>query len=170
MARRKKKKGNEAIELNMAAMLDMAFQLLTFFILTFKPMPVEGQVSLRLPPPQPMATVKDGQKAGEDVNNLNPVQGINSLVISVFPTASGHLGTMSIGESPVGTTNALERRLKEVLSDKSSPFDQVLIQVGPSLRYEELMRVIDVCTRQTLPSGQKLTKLSFVELPQNKGN
>jgi hypothetical protein len=29
------------------------------------------------------------------------------------------------------------------------------------------MRVIDVCTKQTLPNGDKLTKLSFVELPGN---
>ena len=33
--RRKKKGGHESVELNLAAMLDMAFQLLTFFILTF---------------------------------------------------------------------------------------------------------------------------------------
>ena len=48
MARRKKQEG---VELNLAAMLDMAFQLLTFFILTFRPAPVEGQVDLLLPPP-----------------------------------------------------------------------------------------------------------------------
>ncbi len=38
----------------MASMLDMAFQLLTFFILTFRPAPIEGQISLRLPPPIPV--------------------------------------------------------------------------------------------------------------------
>ena len=27
------------------------------------------------------------------------------------------------------------------------------------------MGVVDVCTRQKLPDGKKLTKLSFVELP-----
>jgi hypothetical protein len=41
----------------------------------------------------------------------------------------------------------------------------VLIQVDSRLKYEELMKVVDVCTRQTLPNGEKLTKLSFVELP-----
>ena len=35
-------------------MLDMAFQLLTFFILTFRTVPVEGQINLRLPPPKPI--------------------------------------------------------------------------------------------------------------------
>jgi biopolymer transport protein ExbD len=41
MARGKKKRNQGEVELNLAAMLDMAFQLLTFFILTFKPAPVE---------------------------------------------------------------------------------------------------------------------------------
>ena len=52
-----------------------------------------------------------------------------------------------------------------MLSDANSPFDQVIIQIGSKLRYEELMKIVDVCTKQTLPNGEKLTKLSFVELP-----
>ena len=40
MMRRRRKQGD--VELNLAAMLDMAFQLLTFFILTFKPPPAEA--------------------------------------------------------------------------------------------------------------------------------
>ena len=38
------------MELNLVAMLDLAFQLLAFFILTFKPAPAEGQILLRMPP------------------------------------------------------------------------------------------------------------------------
>jgi hypothetical protein len=53
------------------------------------------------------------------------------------------------------------------LKDPGSPFDQVIIQVDSALRYEELMQVVDVCTRQTLANGQKLSKLSFVELPHD---
>ena len=51
MRRRRRHYSQEEVELNLAAMLDMAFQLLTFFILTFKPNPVEGQINLNLPPP-----------------------------------------------------------------------------------------------------------------------
>ena len=38
--------------LNVTAMLDMAFQLLAFFVLTFKPPPAEAQIFLKLPPYQ----------------------------------------------------------------------------------------------------------------------
>jgi biopolymer transport protein ExbD len=161
--RRRNKQGN--VELNLAAMLDMAFQLLTFFILTFKPAPIEGQVDLRLPPPEPVTQVKADQKAGQDFNNPNPVAGLNSLIISVLPNRSGQIGSLAIGEGNVPTIYQLESRLKTVLADPGSPFDQVIVQVGSALRYEELMKVIDICTRQTLPNGKKLTKLSFVELP-----
>jgi biopolymer transport protein ExbD len=153
------------VELNLAAMLDMAFQLLTFFILTFKPAPIEGEVALRLPPPKPVVVVKEGQVAGSDLSNMNPVAGVNTLTLSVFANRSGAIESLAIGEAPIANTAQLESRLKAVLSDPGNPFDQVIIQVGGDLHYDELMRVIDVCTKQTLPTGEKLTKLSFVELP-----
>jgi biopolymer transport protein ExbD len=163
--RRRRRKSEGAVELNLAAMLDMAFQLLTFFILTFKPAPVEGQISLRMPPPQPISPAKNAVQAGDNPTNNDPVQGLNSLVISVIPNASGGIGSMAIGEGVVATLTGLNDRLKNVLGDQASPFDQVVIQVGSGLRYDALMGVVDVCTRQKLPGGQKLTKLSFVELP-----
>ncbi len=58
MAKRAKKhRSSEEVQLNLAAMLDMAFQLLAFFILTFRPSPVEGQLLLNLPPPTPVTKV-----------------------------------------------------------------------------------------------------------------
>ena len=72
---------------------------------------------------------------------------------------------MAIGESPLATLTGLDNRLRTILADPASPFDQVVIQVGSGLRYDALMGVIDVCTRQRLSDGQRLTKLSFVELP-----
>ncbi len=84
MGKRRKRHNQSEVELNLAAMLDMAFQLLTFFILTFRPAPVEGQISLRLPPPQAVVVQETAEKAGADFNNTNPVQGVNTLTISVF--------------------------------------------------------------------------------------
>jgi biopolymer transport protein ExbD len=157
------------VELNLAAMLDMAFQLLTFFILTFRPSPIEGQVSLHLPPPQPVTNVNATQSAGSDTSNTNPAIGLNSLVISAYSTPNGSLATMAIGEGRIDNVSTLDSRLRAILSEPGSPFDQVIIQVSSSLRYEELMKIIDVCTKQLLPSGSKLTKLSFVELPEGPG-
>jgi biopolymer transport protein ExbD len=162
---RRKRHRTEDVKLNLAAMLDMAFQLLAFFIFTFRPAPVEGQLALRMPPPMPVTQVRNGQSAGNDASNTNPLQGLNSLVITAMSNADGELKQMAIGESPVGTTKALERRLAAVLAEPGTAFDQVIVQVDSRLMYENLMQVIDVCSRQKLANGEPLTKLSFVELP-----
>ena len=154
--------------MNLAAMLDMAFQLLTFFILTFKPAPVEGQVGLRMPPPQPVAPVRTKDQAGNADKPSNTMQGLTSLVVSVLPNAGGGLGTMAIGETAVGGLASLDRQLSTILGDSANPFEQVIIQVGSGLRYDALMSVVDICTRQKMPNGKPLEKLSFVELPEGK--
>src|SRR5687767_3731629 len=163
MRHKRKRRQQGDVELNLAAMLDMAFQLLAFFILTFKPAPVEGQVLLRMPPPQAVTNINSGQKAGSDADNTNPIQGLNTLLISAIAHPDGTLRQMAVGEAPIAGLTALDRKLAAIFSEPSGAFDQVIIQVDSKLRYEELMRIIDVCTKQKLPSGEPLTKLSFVE-------
>lgn len=163
----KKKRPKGEVELNVTAMLDLAFQLLAFFILTFRPAPVEGDVLLRMAPPRPTTIIKDGQAPGGDPKNTNPVQGLTSLVISVVGNASGDIDTIAVGEARTGGLEGFDSKLKTILADQGAGFDQVLLQVGGGVRYRELMRVIDICTRQKLPDGKKLSKLSFAKLPGN---
>lgn len=163
MSRRKKHRSGEDVELNLAAMLDMAFQLLTFFILTFRPAPVEGQISMRLPPPQAIAGGK--VQAGSDTSSTEAPAGVNTLLISVFANPGGDITGLGVGETPLPGVTALDNKLREIFRDPSNPFDQVIIQVGADLRYEELMRIVEICAAQVLPDGSRLSKLSFVEVP-----
>ena len=168
--RKRKRRGQEEVELNLAAMLDMAFQLLTFFILTFRPPPVEGQVSLRMPPPQLVVVTKGAVKAGADESDKRVVQGLNTLVITVLgrpandPRDPGGIHQIAVGDAVCGEYT-LGEKLKAAFGDSGAGFEQVIIQVGSSLRYDQLMKVIDICTQQKLPNGERLSKLSFVELP-----
>jgi biopolymer transport protein ExbD len=163
--RRRKKHSLEGVELNLTAMLDMAFQLLAFFVLTFKPAPQEGEISLRLPPPQPVVSANAKEKQAGD-SNKDILTGLTSLTISIYGDKSGGRGTMQVNDQLIGSLVGLDTELKRLLSSDNSPFEQVLIQVGSDVRYNALMSVVDVCTRQKLANGQPLAKLSFVELPK----
>jgi biopolymer transport protein ExbD len=168
MGRRRRSKPDEEVELNLAAMLDMAFQLLTFFILTFKPAPVEGQISLRMPPPQPLANANATKQAGE-TDSKDPVQGFNTLAIILTAEDSGKLAHIYVAQQEIpvdeGPLKLFNDYLKKVLNDPGSPFDQVIIQVPAKLHYSELMRVMGVCSKQTVGGDpkNKLTKLSLVD-------
>jgi len=151
-------------ELNTSAMFDMGFQLLTFFILSFKPVPIEGQISLRLPPPQAIKTQAQTAPAGSETSSTDVVFGVETLIISALAAPDGRLAGIGLGEEGLPGPAALNARLQTIFSDPAIPFEQVIVQVSPNLRYDELMKVVDVCTRQVLPGGGKLSKLSFASL------
>ncbi|MGC4007438.1 MAG: biopolymer transporter ExbD [Pirellulales bacterium] len=164
MSRKHKKKGSDKVTLNLAAMLDMAFQLLAFFILTFKPAPVEVQVNLRLPPPKPV-TVAKGKSAGDNTNSKDVLEGLNSLVCTVMARTDGTIDKIDILGTTFSDVNRTQAQMQAELGKPASTFDQIVVQVDSRLKYEGLMRVIDACTRAKLPDGTPLSKLSFVELP-----
>jgi biopolymer transport protein ExbD len=142
------------VELNVASMLDMAFQLLTFFILTFHPPAMENQLGLRLPPAQPRGC------------NPHPasVPILSTLTVTVL-SQSGRIDALMVGQDEAKDLGDLAGMLTAVFKNPHNPFDQVIVQADPKLRYGELMRVVDVCARQTV-SGKRLERLSFLELPE----
>ena len=57
VSERKKIQKSEEPQIPITPMLDMAFQLLTFFVLTYKPAPSEGQIIMNLLPAQPATAI-----------------------------------------------------------------------------------------------------------------
>jgi biopolymer transport protein ExbD len=161
------------VELNLAAMLDMAFQLLAFFIFTFRPSPVEGQLALHMPKALPI-----GQGSAEAQVKPSESQGgifaDNSFVLTVRADANGNVAGADLdfsGPAFQGAANEanlryLDGRLRDIFGFQETPFDQVVIRADPRLKYEELLKIVDVCLRQKMPDGKFLTKLSLMEMTE----
>jgi biopolymer transport protein ExbD len=168
---RRKRPQSEEVRLNLAAMLDMAFQLLAFFILTFRPNPVEGQIALNLPPAERESIRDDGprpEKPGPEFE-----AGAKTLTIVIPASKDGQVASVSVGlaklfDGPLDRDRLqqLNRRLKGVFSVQDA-FDQVVLRVGTNLNYGELMKIVEVCTKQKMSDGKPVSKISFVELPEN---
>jgi biopolymer transport protein ExbD len=154
------RRSTEDVQLNVASMLDMAFQLLTFFILTFRPLPLEPAVLVQLPRPvaafRSDPTVKPGEKEGD-------VRGIKSLVISVY-SESGGIDAMQIGDTRLASLAGLRRKLETIFASRDNPFEQIILNVSDVLRYGETMRVADVCFQQQLRDGKPVGKISFTTM------
>lgn len=170
--RRRHRRQQGEVELNLAAMLDMAFQLLAFFIFTFRPSPVEGQLALHMPPPKPVSSASAPEQISSESN-----EGIfadNSFVLTVRADAQGTVAAVSLdfsgplfeGAASEANLRYLDGRLRDIFGSQGTPFDQVVIRSDPKLRYEELMKIIDVCLRQRMPDGQLLSKLSLMEMAE----
>jgi len=157
----------EGPDVPVAPMLDMAFQLLTFFVLTYRAAPVEGQFVMNLLPPQP-ATAMAAAPADAAASNDLPAS-LRTLPVVLRADDVGRLIQVRIVDVDVSDDPAaLAQELDRQFLDPDAGFDQTLIKVDPNLRYAELMTVIDAFTDAFL-RAKKEPKLSFDELRGDEG-
>ena len=152
------------IEIPVTPMLDMAFQLLTFFILTYRPAPSEGQFSMNLLPAQ-AATVISKESPKESSGDSISAE-LRTLQTVLRAGNGGLIGQMTLSDKPVENLVELKKELESLVNDPDLKFEQALIKVDPQLRYSELMKVIDVYSSL---KPKPLTKLSFSELGADDG-
>jgi biopolymer transport protein ExbD len=157
----KRKKNDTDVEVPVTPMLDMAFQLMTFFIMTYHPAPAEFQFSMNLLPASPQVDLNAAPSESDAQPNDAVPAALRTMKTSLFANADGSLGRVSVGEVEVQGMDQLRERLQAILADKSLPFDQALIQADPQLKYEELMKVVDIYSKLDI------TKISFTELGAN---
>lgn len=169
--RRRHQRKSPSVELNLAAMLDMAFQLLAFFILTFRPAPIEGHLQLHMPPPVALTNVRSEEQSKEG-NGYDPSDW-KTLDLFITATDDGEASAVAIGfenqsliQGRLSPENLrqLSRQLKSIFDADQVVFDRVQLAVDGRLHYDELMKVVDVCTQQVLPNGQMLNRISFIDL------
>jgi len=153
MSRRRKENEIPEVELPITPMLDMSFQLLAFFIMTFKPHTLEGQMEFNLP-----AAGEAKAKSMEDVDPNKPSDVDLALPaqLTIVVEASRNEGTagnfsalkvQSVdGETTLPNLEQLERYLKskhEELSNK----DDIKIAAESKLKYAVVIDVMDTCLK-----------------------
>src|ERR1700758_4797766 len=98
-------------------MLDMAFQLLTFFILTYHPMPTEGQFVMNLMPAAPATDFRAQSQAEPAVMNPDIPAALRTLPTILRAGEGGTLGRVTLGELDVQGMEPLKNELKTILED-----------------------------------------------------
>jgi biopolymer transport protein ExbD len=167
LRRRMRKRQVDEPNVPIAPMLDMAFQLLTFFVLTYRAMPTEGQFVMNLLPPQPVTSMAAAPADAAASNDLPAT--LRTLPTILRAGAGGSLARVTIGENDVpNDPRTLESELNKYFLDPDLPFDQTLIKVDPNLRYAELMTVINAFSN-AFAKAKKDPKLSFAELRPDEG-
>ncbi|MGA2702948.1 MAG: biopolymer transporter ExbD [Isosphaeraceae bacterium] len=169
MRRHKRKHKVAGPNVPIAPMLDMAFQLLTFFVLTYHPAPQEGQFVMSLLPPQAETKMAAAPAANQAAPSNELPVALRTLPTILKAGDGGSLARIVVGQTEVpNDPKALEEALGKYFQDPDLPFDQTLIKVDPNLRYSELMTVINAFSNAFV-KARKDPKLSFVELRPDEG-
>jgi biopolymer transport protein ExbD len=164
--RRKTEAGPEP-NLPVTPMLDMAFQLLAFFVMTYHPSDLEGQMELSLP----SEAISQAQDK-EDIKPDAPVDKDQDMKLAANITVivrtqrdnvnSGLISGIAVqddsGTNAVDTLDKLREELKARHATVENK-ENIKIQADGKLKWEEVISVMDVCQQ----AGFK--NISFVPPP-----
>lgn len=152
--RRRKGEATPEVELPVTPMLDMTFQLLAFFILTYHPAAMEGQMEFTLP-----ATGEHRARNEAEVDPNKPSEAqlaLKSQITVVLKsdkgvapgTLNGVLVETPTGPQEVGTLDKLidflnRQRSSQDITNK----DDIQIKADSSLRYAFVIEAMDRCIK-----------------------
>lgn len=144
------------VEVPLTPMLDVAFQLLTFFILTFKPAPLELQFDLNLLPTTPQAQPEPEPPPEDSPSDEPPA--IRSFQVTLLSNRTGELTGIELEELRFEDLPELEARLETLLADPDYGFDEALIRAHEDLHWEHLVEVLN------LFADLGLSKVNFTQM------
>lgn len=171
MKKKHKGEGPLDVQLNtvITPMLDMTFQLLFFFVLTYSPSSaMEGKIDFNLP-----ASGDYRARAPENVNLDNPSDTELALpaqlTVLIKTVRDGNISALVVkstdGETALPNLEALENFLRHKVKDEGlSNKDDIKIEAESKLKYACVIDVMDAC----LKSG--FTRVGFNPPPDLTAN
>jgi biopolymer transport protein ExbD len=137
--KRRSTSGETKPEIQMTPMLDMIFQLLVFFILTFRPVMDEGQFDVT------MSASRSGTVAApSDAPALS--ESIEQVPIQVVLKASGDgrlaAGGITMGDRVLQNMATLRAELNSIVEGDAENFS-VVIEADSGLQYQYVMQAVN---------------------------
>ncbi len=128
----------EKAKLEMTPMIDLVFQLLIFFVMTFKINPQEGDFNIKMPKP--------GQAVATDTTQIN-------LRLRLLSDGQGDLKEIILNDNLSFGTNwdSLRAKMVELVGDPTGPQDaedgpEIEIDLDYDLHYAHVVQAITSAT------------------------
>jgi biopolymer transport protein ExbD len=137
---------SEEVELQMTPMIDIVFQLLVFFIMTFKIAAPEGDFNIKMPLAAPSEGIPEPDQ-------LPPIK------VRLTARSSGALNRIEFGNRNLGRDfDALRQAVIDMLGDEPGPSvlenTEVELDCDYHLRYEYVIEAITHVRGYVGPEGQ----------------
>ena len=147
-----KKLGGEKIEINMTPMIDVVFQLMSFFIMTLKIVEVEGDFYVKMPP----ATAA----AGSVTEALSA-----PLRLKLRADEKGELAGIILDERAFATFGELNQFIAGYIRSNKELADtaEVEIDADYKLKYEFTMKAITAVSGYITPDRQTVKLIEKIK-------
>ncbi len=138
-------KDSEKIELQMTSMIDIVFLLLTFFIMTFKIVPLEGDFNIKMPASAP----SDG---APDEDQLPPMK------LRLAAGETGRLASIRLNDRDFRSLDDLHAFIIQQFGTDAGPSDslqsiEIELDCDYRLKYENVVAAITAISGQVADDG-----------------
>ena len=136
---RKSGSGESKVNLEMTPMIDIVFQLLIFFMFTFKIVSVEGEFAITMP----AAEQGSAAPTSENITALPDIQ------VRLSAAENGELAGIQVGDNQLKSLDELAATLKAIVGDDPQVAGDVEMQiVAPeNLKYGYVVGTINAAAR-----------------------
>ncbi len=140
----------DKIQLQMTPMIDIVFQLLVFFVMTFKIAQPEGDFNIKMPLAAP--------KAGAPSDDLPP------MTIRLRAADDGSLASMRLNERNIESFDQLRSLIISLVGNEQGPMGdsvsaEIEIDSDYHLKYEHTMAAVTAISGHTDPTTGSVVKL-----------
>jgi len=159
----------EEIKLQMTAMIDIVFQLLVFFIMTFRVVVMEGDFSIRMP----LASAN-----AEELDTVLP----DEIYVQLRAAENGEISSISIRDGQTFAdqdpnqmfaqlTDYVERKLAGAVNPQEAKKTEVEFDIDYNLKYKYTVKGIEAVSGRILPDGsvkKLIEKIKFKDNSQRR--
>lgn len=168
MARRRTAGDEVEAKADFTPMLDLIFNVLAFFVITFNPPKPEKNFDVTLPPPQKQEETKSTSELPSEEPQI-----YESVTIGLRAGPGGALQSVQLeGRDLGGGTVAVNRLVNDlrrhaamlnVPGQDKGALEVATIVSDSALKYEHLIMVVDACYQASIK------KINFAEAPSSSG-
>ena len=154
----------EEIKLNMTAMIDIVFQLLVFFIMTFKVVAMEGDFDVKMP----LASTDPEQSMDEvfpDLISVKILAGTNGNINSIIVDDND---TFSDENMYKNLTTLVEERIAAEGDPEKAAETEVEFDIAYGLKYRYTVQAIESVSGRILPDGSVKKLIQKVKFKDTK--
>lgn len=153
----------EEIKLNMTAMIDIVFQLLVFFIMTFKVVAQEGDFNIRMP----LASTNANESMDDDLPEI--------IYVTLTAGTNGNINSISIEDgatfSDADMYDKLTKHVEGKLAGEGDPEKaketEVEFEISPELKYSYTVKAIEHVSGRVQPNGSVKKLIQKIKFKDN---
>ena len=155
-------RNQEEIELQMTPMIDIVFQLLVFFIMTFKIVQPEGDFNIKMPIAAPSEGLPDD-------NQLPPIK------VRMTAAPDGMLTNIQLNQTPLGGNfGALRQQMREIVGDARGPGSiaettEVELDCDYNLKFQYVIMAITAISGYVDDSGHVVKIIEKIKFAPPRG-